>query len=55
MPGTEERPKTAALENIDDPKNAAELDKLHAKLVRLNKEAEQLGEAMRQKPKKSGS
>jgi hypothetical protein len=32
-----------------DPKKAAELDKLYAKLERLNKEAEQLGAAMRAK------
>ena len=36
----------------DDPTNAAELDKLTAKLARHNKEAEQLAEAMRQKTKK---
>jgi hypothetical protein len=29
--------------------NAAKLDKLHAKLKRLNKEAEQLAEAIKQK------
>jgi hypothetical protein len=37
----------------DDPENVVELDDLRRKLSRLNKDAEMLGEAMRQKPKKS--
>jgi len=41
------------ISNQDDPPNAAELDRLSAKLIRLNREAELLGEAMRQKPGKS--
>jgi hypothetical protein len=52
MPGNPAETKPLAPDKQDDPKNAAELDRLHAKLARLNKEAEQLGEAMRQKPKK---
>jgi hypothetical protein len=42
---------TLAPEKLD-PKKVAELEKLYAKLERLNKEAEQLGAAMRQKPRK---
>jgi hypothetical protein len=37
----------------DDPKEVAALEKMRAKLARLNKDAELLGEAMRQKSKKS--
>ena len=33
----------------DDPKNVDALERLRAKLARLDKEAEQLAEAMRQK------
>ena len=35
----------------DDPENVAALERLRAKLTRLDKEAEQLAEAMRQKKK----
>ena len=35
------------------PDAGERLDELHQKLARLNREAEMLGEAMRQKPKKS--
>jgi hypothetical protein len=37
----------------NDPKDVAALEKMRAKLARLNKDAELLGEAMRQKSKKS--
>jgi|KBSSwiStaDraftv2_1062776.scaffolds.fasta_scaffold1899669_2 hypothetical protein len=48
-------PKSSAPDDItqDDPKDVAAIEKMRAKLDRLSKEAEQLGEAMRQKPKKS--
>ena len=36
----------------DDPKDVAALEKMRAKLSRLNKDAELLGEAMRQRQKK---
>ena len=36
---------------LDDPKEIIALERLRAKLARHNKEAEQLAEAMRQKPK----
>ena len=46
MAGTQaSEPGPLAPDKID-PKKAAELDKLYAKLERLNKEAEQLGAAM---------
>jgi hypothetical protein len=45
--------KASPPDTQDEPKNAAALDRLQAKLSRLNREAEQLGDAMRQKPQKA--
>ena len=54
--GKSEPPKAKAAPVLDPPATKPDpedrLDELHRKLARLNREAEMLGEAMRQKPKK---
>lgn len=47
----QERDQTS-LPKGDDPKNAAALEQLEAKLARHQREAEMLAAAMRQKPMK---
>ena len=48
----ENKPRSLPDEKQDDPENGDELDRLHARLDRLNQQAALLAAGMQRKPKK---